>query len=62
MYEMDGRTHIVFGQDFSGNYNPNKNGTYTNQVRSFDIVDDGTTLSITNARLQRPTQTSVAAI
>ncbi len=54
MYEMDGRTHIVFGQDFSGNYNPNKNGTYTNQVRSFDIVDDGTTLAITNASSTTP--------
>ena len=54
MYEMDGRTHIVFGQDFSGNYNPNKNGTYTNQVRSFDIVDDGTTLAITNATSTTP--------
>src|SRR5262245_2681279 len=49
MYEVDGRTHLVFGQSFSGNYNPNKNGTYTNQVRSFDIVDDGTNLSIANA-------------
>ncbi len=48
MYEIDGRTHLVFGQSFSGNYNPNKNGSYTNQVRSFDIVDDGTTLSIAN--------------
>ena len=54
MYEMDGRTHIVFGQDFSGNYNPNKNGTYTNQVRSFEIVDDGTTLAITNAASTTP--------
>jgi hypothetical protein len=48
MYELGGRTHLVFGQDFSGNYNPNKNGSYTNQVRSFTIVDDGTTLSISN--------------
>ena len=48
MYEMGGRTHLVFGQDFRGNYNPLKDGTYTNQVRSFDIVDDGTTLSIAN--------------
>ena len=54
MYEIDGRTHLVFGQSFSGNYNPNKNGTYTNQVRSFDIVDDGTTLSIAN-----PTSTPI---
>jgi hypothetical protein len=54
MYEMGGRTHLVFGQDFSGNYNPNKNGTYTNQVRSFTIVDDGTTLSITNPTSTAP--------
>ncbi|HEY3394246.1 MAG TPA: hypothetical protein VGK58_16150, partial [Lacipirellulaceae bacterium] len=49
MYEMGGRTHLVFGQDFSGNYNPNKNGSYTNQVRSFTIADDGTALSISNS-------------
>ncbi|HEX2474226.1 MAG TPA: hypothetical protein VHK01_05750 [Lacipirellulaceae bacterium] len=54
MYEMDGRTHLVFGQDFTGNYNPNKNGTYTNQVRSFTIVDDGKTLSITNPTSTTP--------
>jgi hypothetical protein len=54
MYEMGGRTHIVFGQDFSGNYNPNKNGTYTNRVRSFDILDDGTTLAIANASATTP--------
>jgi hypothetical protein len=54
MYEMGGRTHIVFGQDFSGNYNPNKNGTYTNQVRSFDIVDDGTTLAVANMTATTP--------
>jgi hypothetical protein len=54
MYEMGGRTHLVFGQDFDGNYNPNKNGTYTNQVRSFDIVDDGVTLSIANPSTTTP--------
>ena len=54
MYEIDGRTHLVFGQDFQGNYNPNKNGTYTNQVRSFDIVDDGVNLSIANPTATTP--------
>jgi hypothetical protein len=48
MYEMGGRTHLVFGQDFDGIYTPFGNGTYTNQVRSFDIVDDGVNLSIAN--------------
>jgi hypothetical protein len=52
IYEMGGRTHLVFGQDFSGNYNPNKNGTYTNQVRSFDTPTTAP-LSIAN-----PTTTS----
>jgi hypothetical protein len=54
MYEMGGRTHLVFGQDFRGNYNPTKNGTYTNQVRSFEIVDDGVTLSIANPTSTAP--------
>lgn len=54
MYEMGGRMHLVFGQDFQGNYNPAKNGTYTNQVRSFDIVDDGATLAIANPTTTTP--------
>jgi hypothetical protein len=54
MYEINGRTHLVFGQSFSGNYNPGKNGSYTNQVRSFDIVDDGVSLSIANPTSTTP--------
>jgi hypothetical protein len=54
MYRIGGRTHLVFGQDFQGNYNPNKNGTYTNQVRSFDIIDDGINLSIANPTSTTP--------
>jgi hypothetical protein len=54
MYEIGGRTHLVFGQSFNGNYNPNKNGTYTNQIRSFTIVDDGTTLSIADKTSTTP--------
>lgn len=49
MYEIDGTTHLVFGHRFDGGYRPGKNGVYTNQVRSFEIVDDGTTLSFANA-------------
>jgi hypothetical protein len=48
MYEIDGRTHLVFGQSFFGNYTPGSTGIYTSQVRSFDIVDDGTNLSVAN--------------
>ena len=44
----NGRTHLVFGQDYPQNYVPNVNGVYTNQVRSFTIVDDGTNLAISN--------------
>ncbi|MEX2092521.1 MAG: hypothetical protein WD971_07575 [Pirellulales bacterium] len=54
MHEIDGRTHLVFGQDFQGNYTPGTNGDYTNQVRSFEIVDDGTTLSIADPTSTTP--------
>jgi hypothetical protein len=48
MYEMDGTTHLVFGQDFDGVYSPFVTGDYTQQVRSFEIVDNGVSLSIQN--------------
>jgi len=48
MYPLGGHTRLVFGQNFSGGYIPGSNGAYSQQVRSFDIVDDGTTLSIAN--------------
>jgi hypothetical protein len=47
MHSMNGRTHLIMGQNFTGGY-PGGTGVYTRQVRSFDIVDDGTTLSIAN--------------
>jgi hypothetical protein len=46
MFEMNGHTHLVSGQNFSGNYTPGSNGQYVSQVRSFDIFDDGVTLSV----------------
>jgi hypothetical protein len=55
IFEIAGRTHLVFGQNFLGNYSPGGNGLYTDQVRSFDIVDDGVNLSIAN-----PTQSAQA--
>lgn len=48
MFLVDDRALLVFGQDFDGPYTPGSNGVYTRQVRSFDIVDDGTTLGIAN--------------
>ncbi len=50
MYAIDGRTHLVFGQNFNGTYFQQANGEYTRQVRSFDIVD-GATLSIENTTM-----------
>jgi hypothetical protein len=41
MYEVGGRTQLVFGQDYQGAYRPGLNGIYTEQVRSFDVVNDG---------------------
>jgi hypothetical protein len=55
MYEVDGRAHLVFGQRFNGNYGPGTNGTYTNQVRSFDIIDDGTPNGLSFANLMSTT-------
>ncbi|MGD9635014.1 MAG: hypothetical protein AB7G28_12660 [Pirellulales bacterium] len=54
MYEMGGRYHLVFGQDFEGDYSPRTDGSYTRQVRSFDIVDDGTNLAIANVTQTAP--------
>jgi len=48
MYPLGGHMRLVFGQNFIGGYTPGSNGAYTQQVRSFDIVDNGTTLSIAN--------------
>lgn len=48
MYAMNGRMHLVFGQDFDGSYSPRADGAYTRQIRSFNILDDGTNLAIAN--------------
>lgn len=56
MYEMSGRTHLVFGQDFQGEYTPFGNGVYTNQVRSFSIIDDESTLSIEDVTSSEPNE------
>jgi hypothetical protein len=48
MHEINGKTYLIFGQDYGVNYQTFINGEYTHQIRSFDIVDDGSTLSIEN--------------
>jgi hypothetical protein len=54
MHEINGRTHLVMGQNFEGTYSPFGNGAYTEQVRSFDIVDDGVNLAIANTTMSTP--------
>ncbi len=54
MYPLGDRTHIVFGQNFIGGYTAFGSGVYTEQVRSFDIVDDGQNLSIENVTMTIP--------
>ncbi len=44
----NGRSHLVFGHDYPDSYEPRLTGIYTRQVRSFNIVDDGTNLSLGN--------------
>ncbi|MGH8047088.1 MAG: hypothetical protein ACREKL_07565 [Chthoniobacterales bacterium] len=54
MNVIGGRTFLTFGQDFEGPYNTGANGNYTMQVRAFDIVDNGVTLSIVNPSSSAP--------
>lgn len=51
---VGGKAFLTFGQDFEGPYTPGSNGVYTRQVRTFDIVDDGVTLSIANVAASTP--------
>lgn len=37
---------LIFGQDFEGFYTAGSNGVYTDQVRSFKLIDDGTNLLV----------------
>ena len=55
MYQVDGKMHLVFGEDFNQPYNGNKfNGVYTKQIRTFTIQDDGTTLGFTEVQSSTP--------
>jgi hypothetical protein len=55
MMMIEGRAVLAFGQLFDGGYgSPNFTQVYTTQVRSFRILDDGTTLGIDEIR-RRPT-------
>ena len=54
MYPLQNRMHLIFGQDFPEGYTAFGDGIYTEQVRSFDIIDDGQALSIDNLRQTIP--------
>lgn len=52
MLLLNGRCHLMFGHDFRGRYSdppiPTFTQVYTREIRSFDIVDDGVTMTIQN--------------
>ena len=56
-FTTNGTALLTFGQNFEGPYTAGANGTYTEQVRSFSILDSGTggSLSITNITASTPT-------
>ena len=54
MYEIEGRTQLVFGQDFQGAYTPFGNGEYTHQVRSFKIATEDGQLDVSDVFLSEP--------
>jgi hypothetical protein len=54
MHVINNRVLLTLGQDFEGPYTVASNGNYTNQVRGFDIDDDGVTLSISNLSASTP--------
>ncbi|WP_145951954.1 hypothetical protein [Paludisphaera borealis] len=56
MNAINGRTFLVFGHDFQGGYNgggAELSQVYTDEVRSFRIVDKGRSLSIAYYQAQR---------
>ena len=47
MYQVGNMTQLVFGQNFIGEYTDGGNGVYTEQVRLFQIKNDGGHLAVT---------------
>lgn len=54
LVELDGRMQLVLGQNFAGGYTPGKTGAYTQQVRSFDLIDNGVSVSTANWAMTTP--------
>ena len=56
METLGNRTYLVFGQNFQGGYNGNTadySQIYTDEVRSFRIVDKGNALAVAGYKAQR---------
>ncbi len=51
---LNGHANLVFGQNYTGGYDPQNNGAYTQQVRTFDITDTGTSLTLSNQTASTP--------
>ncbi len=56
LFLLAGRAQLVFGQNFAGGYTPGANGDYTRQVRTFQINDttSAVTISLPAAEAPRP--------
>jgi len=54
MNQINGLTLLSLGQDFEGPYSVAANGNYSEQIRTFNILDDGTNLSIANLSASTP--------
>lgn len=52
MFQLGDATRIVFGQNFTGVYNPGSNGDYSQQVRQFQLYEEGGELAV---RVLNPT-------
>jgi hypothetical protein len=52
--QINGLTLLSLGQDFEGPYTVASNGNYTQQIRTFNIINDGTSLSIANLSASTP--------
>ena len=51
---LGSRFQLVFGHDFQGGYNALREGVYTRQLRSFEVLDDGVSLTLQNAASTTP--------
>ncbi len=50
MYQVGELTHLVLGQNFVGGYNPFRQGDYTQQVRTFRVVEGIEGLAVADVR------------